>query len=265
MQLAMRASASHRPDELMVVGLMMFNGRVLAFLATAVFALPGRTEPWDKPPEQWDLADSYKILRDSPWTPAETKFEANFTQRHTDKLTGLVIDSATNTADTPLVRGVEVNRTKPLPALSILWWSSKTVRLAERRLLELKKSPSASTIPVETLPGYIIAIEGSERLRIFQDSNEDLHETVFLVLDEGLTLDLAKVKFVEATDDTDARVEFHFPREVEGHPAIDPQSEKIEFHCKASAKTPRLGQQNAIAIRSQFHPRMMRANGAPDL
>lgn len=243
----------------------MLNGRILSFLASAVFALPGGTEPWDKPPEQWDLADTYKILRDSPWTSSQTKFEANFTQRHTDKLTGLVIDSPTNEENTPLIRGVEVSHNKPLPALSILWWSSRTVRLAERRLLELKDRGKTPPIPIETLSDYVIAIEGSEPLRIFQEPNEDLHETVFLVLDEGLTLDLAQAKFVEATEDTDARVEFHFPREVEGHPAIDSQSEKIEFHCKASAKTPRPGRQNALSIRSQFHPRAMRANGVPDL
>jgi len=92
----------------------MLNGRVLAYLASALFAFPAGTEPWDKPPEQWDLADSYKILRDSPWAPSETKFEANFTQRHRDDLTGLVIDSPTNITDAPLVRGVEVNRNKPL-------------------------------------------------------------------------------------------------------------------------------------------------------
>ena len=242
---------------------MIFNGRVLAVLASTLFALPGGTEPWDKSPEQWDLADSYKILRDSPWTPSETKFEANFTQRHTDKLSGLVTGSPTNTADTPLIRGLEVDHNKPLPAVSILWRSSKTVRLAERRLLELKNSRNArQPTQIETLPDYVIAIEGSEPMRIFQGAKEDLHE---LVLDEGLTLDLAEVKFVEATDDTDARVEFHFPREIEGHPAIDPQSEKIEFHCRASAKTPRPGRQNALSIRSQFHPRAMRANGAPDL
>lgn len=244
----------------------MLSGRVLALLASGLFAFPAGTEPWDKPPEQWDLADSYKILRDSPWTPSETKFEANFTQRHTDKLTGLVMDSPTNATDTPLIRGVEVNRNKPLPAVSILWWSSKTVRLAQYRLLELKNTSKApAPTQVETLPDYVVAIEGSEPMRILQDAKEDLHETIFLVLDEGLTLDLAQVKFVEATEDTDARVEFHFPREVEGHSAIDPQSEKVEFHCKASVKTPRPGRQNALAIRSLFHPRTMRAKGMPDL
>ena len=244
----------------------MVNDRVVAFLASALLALAAVTEPWDKPPDQWDLADSYKILRDSPWAPSEIKLEANYTQRHKDDLTGIVIDSPTNTTDAPLIRGVEVSRSKPLPPLSILWWSSKTVRLAERRLLELKNPRNASAaIQVDTLPDYVIAIEGSEPVRVFQDAKEDLHETVFLVLDEGLTLDLAQVKFVEATDDADARVEFHFPREVDDYPAIDPQSEKIEFHCKASAKTPRPGRQNAIAVRSQFHTRTMRANGAPDL
>lgn len=53
---------------------------------------------------------------------------------------------------------------------------------------------------------------------ILQDANEDLHETIFLVLDEGLTLDLAQAKFVESTEDTD--VEFHFQREVEGRAGI---------------------------------------------
>lgn len=243
----------------------MFNGRVLAFLASAAFAFPASTEPWDKPPAQWDLADSYKILRDSPWAPSEMKFEANFTKWHRDDLTGVVVESPTNTTDAPLVRGVEGSHDKPLPPLSILWWSSKTVRLAEQRLLELKNSSKAPPAQVEALPDYVVAIEGSEPTRIFQDPNEELHDTVFLVLDEGLTLDLAKVTFVEATDDTEARVEFHFPREVEGHPAIDPQSEKIEFHCKASVKTPRPGRQNALSIRTLFHPRAMRANGLPDL
>lgn len=55
---------------------------------------------------------------------------------------------------------------------------------------------------------------------ILQDANEDLHETIFLVLDEGLTLGLAQAKFVESTVDTDARVEFHFQREVEGRAGI---------------------------------------------
>lgn len=241
----------------------MVNGRVVALLASTLFALPAGTEPWDKPPDQWDLADSYKILRDSPWAPSDIKLETSYIQRHKDDLTGIVIDSPTNAT---LIRGVEVGRSKPLPPLSILWWSSRTVRLAERRLMELKNSGNApQPVQIEALPDYVIAIEGSEPARIFQDAKEDLHETVFLVLDEGLTLDLAQVKFVEATDNTDARVEFHFPREVEGRPTIDPQSEKIEFHCKASAKTPRLDRQNAIAIRSQFRPRAMRANGAPDL
>lgn len=153
----------------MVGPIIMLNGRGLALLAAAVFAFPAGTEPWDKPPEQWDLADAYRILRDSPRTPAETKFEANFTQRHTDKLSGLATDSPAHTADTPLIRGVEVNRNKPLPALPILWWSSRTVRLAEQRLLDLKKTGNAPPpVQVQTLPDYVIAIRVASPCAFFR-------------------------------------------------------------------------------------------------
>ena len=67
--------------------------------------------------------------------------------------------------------------------------------------------------PIMWLP-----LKAASRCAFFRALKEDLHETVFLVLDEGLTLDLAEVKFVEATEDTEARVEFHFPREVGGIP-----------------------------------------------
>ena len=115
------------------------------------------------------------------------------------------------------------------------------------------------------MPDYVIAIEGSEPMRIFQGAKEDLHETVFLVLDEGLTLDLAEVSSWRRRKIPKRVWSSIFRGKWGGHPAIDPQSEKIEFHCRASAKTPRPGRQNALSIRSQFHPRAMRANGAPDL
>ena len=40
-------------------------------LVTSAFA----AEIWDKPPQQWTLADVYQILRDSPWSPSRHKFE----------------------------------------------------------------------------------------------------------------------------------------------------------------------------------------------
>jgi len=44
-------------------------------------------EPWDKRPEQWNLAETYQILSDSPWSPAKTAVELTFEKRYVDPLT----------------------------------------------------------------------------------------------------------------------------------------------------------------------------------
>jgi hypothetical protein len=223
------------------------------------------TAPWDKSPEQWDLAETFRVLRDSPWSPAGNKLAAAWTQRHTDPQSGIVSNSPVNPEDTRMIRGIEIKRNRPLPPVSVLWWSSKTVRLALQRQHQLRPSAGAGTVlAAEELPDYVIAVEGSEPLRIFQDAREDLHDTVFLELADGLTLDLKSVLFIEGTAE-DARAEFHFPRLTDGRPALDPNSEFVVFHCKASAKTPRLGRDNAITLRAEFQPRTMRARGLPDL
>jgi hypothetical protein len=48
------------------------------FILVALLALPGSLggSPWDKAPAKWDLADVYRILQDSPWSPAGIKLEA---------------------------------------------------------------------------------------------------------------------------------------------------------------------------------------------
>jgi hypothetical protein len=223
------------------------------------------TAPWDKSPEQWDLAETFRVLRDSPWSPAGNKLAAAWTQRHTDPQSGIVSNSPVNPEDTRMIRGIEIKRNRPLPPVSVLWWSSKTVRLALQRQHQLRPSAGAATVlAAEELPDYVIAVEGSEPLRIFQDAREDLHDTVFLELADGLTLDLKSVLFIEGTAE-DARAEFHFPRLTDGRPALDPNSEFVVFHCKASAQTPRLGRDNAITLRAEFQPRTMRARGLPDL
>ncbi len=237
-------------------------------LALWLFSPPGlpATAPWDKSPEQWDLAETFRVLRDSPWSPAGTKLTAAWTQRHTDPQSGIVSNSPINPQDTGMVRGIEISRNRPLPAVSVLWWSSKTVRLALQRQRQLRRSGAAATVlAAEDLPDYVVAVQGSEPLRIFQHAREDLHDTVFLELADGLTLDLKSALFFAGTADEDARAEFHFPRLIDGRPALDPNSEFIVFHCKASAKTPRLGRENAVSLRAEFQPRTMRAHGLPDL
>jgi hypothetical protein len=238
-------------------------------ILAAVLALPAGPlggSPWDKAPEKWDQADAYWILQDSPWNPAGTKVDAKSTLRHTDAQTGLVTNSPVNTNNTNSVPGVEISRGKPLRGVPVLWWSSKTVRLAQQRLGQLRNSAKlAEALRADDLPDHVLVIEGSEALRIFRDAQEDLHDTVFLELPGGATLDLESVRFFEGGEDEEARVEFHFPRQVDGRATLDPETERIVFHCKGSAKTPRVGRDNVLSLRAEFKPRAMRARGVPDL
>lgn len=244
----------------------MIITRILLFVLLALPAAPSGGIPWDKKPEQWDQADAYHILRDSPWTPSEIKLEANSAQRQTDSQTSITSGSPLNAEKANPLRGIDITHDKPLPAVSILWWSSKIVRLAKQRLFQLR-NPTAAPQPLraDDLPDFVIAIEGSEQLRILRDAKEDLHDTVFLELPDGLPLDLQSMQFIEGADEDNVRAEFHFARQVDGRPSLDADAERVSFHCRATAKTPRQGEQNVISVRAEFHPNRMRARNQPDM
>ena len=211
------------------------------------------------------MKDVYRILQDSPWSPTASKIEGKIAPGEVDSQTGVVGDSRSNPSDITAVPGVRMSHAKPQPAIPVLWWSSKTIRLAEERLQQLQNPAlPAKPLQAEELPDYVLVIEGSEPLRIFRDAKDDLHDTVFLELPTGTTLDLADVQFVE-DESKGPRTEFHFPRQVGGRATLDPDSERVLFHCKATAKTVRPYQQNTIALRAEFKPRAMRVRGIPDL
>ena len=238
-----------------------------AILATwFVLSVSLGTATWDKVPERWDLSDVYRILQDSPWSPTSFKLEGKIAPGQVDSQTGLVSDSRSNPTDANPVPGVRISRSKPQRAIPVLWWSSKTVRLAEQRLRQLRNlTLSAGPLQVDELPDYVLVIEGSEQVRIFRDAKEDLHDTVFLELPDGATLDLRSVHFVARVEQEAPRVEFHFPRQIEGRPTLDPNFERVIFHCKATAKSVGAFQDNSIAFRAEFKPRAMRVRGVPDL
>jgi hypothetical protein len=241
---------------------------ITRLILVAVLASPASLggSPWDGVPTKWDQADVYRILQDSPWSPAGIKLDTKFTSRHTDTQTGLVTDAPVNANTANPVSGLEISRSKPQPAVPVLWWSSKTVRLAQERLRQLRKSAlPAESLRADDLPDYVLVIEGTEPLRILRDAQEDLHDTVFLELPGGATLDLESVRFFDGTEQEAARVEFHFPKQVDGRATIDPESKRIVFHCKASAKMPHSGHDNRLSLRAEFRPRAMRARGVPDL
>jgi len=239
---------------------------IFALLMTGVISFSAGL-PWDKAPEQWTLSDVFRILQDSPWSPSRFSIESNYTQRRTDSQSGVVGDAAVNTRNTAVVPGVTLSRGHSLPPVTVLWWSSKTIRLAEAKRVEARAGAKGAVAKVEAEPmkDYVLTVEGDEPQRILRDAREDLHDTIFLELENGGTLDLAVVKFVEDGDTDVVRTELHFSRLLNGNPAIDSESEKVIFHCRANAKKEMQNRENALSFRVEFCPRLMKARGEPDL
>jgi hypothetical protein len=237
---------------------------ILVALLTVPASLGG--SPWNKVPTKWDLADVYRILQDSPWSPAGVKLEAKSAPGQMDSRTGQLTDKPGNTSHVSPVPGVQLSRSKPQPTIPVLWWSSKTIRLAQQRLRQLSNSAQTTEpLRADDLPDYVLVIEGSEQVRIVRDAKEVLHDTVFLELPGGATLDFESVQFFDGTEQEEPRVEFHFPKQVEGKATLDPDSDRVILHCKASAKTPRPLHDDVISLRAEFSPRHMRVRGVPDL
>ena len=239
--------------------------RIILVALLALPASPGGS-PWDKAPEKWNLADVSRILLDSPWCPAGVKLEREATGIYADPRPGIVSGGPVNSDTSNPVPGIQISRSKPQPKVPVIWWSSKTIRLARERLIQLSiPSLAAEPLRADEIPDYVLVIEGSEPLRVLKDAKEDLHDSVFMELTSGMTLELGSVRFIDGTQWEEPRAEFHFPRQIEGRATVDPESALIVFHCKASAKTPRPGHENALALRAEFRPRAMRVHGVPDL
>ncbi len=243
----------------------MVTGLILAALLTFPTGGPAG-EPWDKLPQQWTLADAYQVLTDSPWSPAKARIDVAWVLRRVDPLTKQTTDSPIYPPGGDVKVSTDIGGRKELATLSVLWWSAKTMRLAQQRLRQLR-DPAFAQQPLraEQLADLVLVVEGAEALRILRDAGENLRETVFLELPDGMTLDLADVRFVEGQKAGEDYVAFHFPRQVEGKPTVSADAQKVVFHCKATAKTTRPGRPNALSIRAVFEPRKMRAGGQPDL
>jgi hypothetical protein len=241
---------------------------ITRYILVAMLSLSGFPggEPWEKAPVKWDLGDVFRILQDSPWCPAGVKVETKRTSSPMDPKTGLTADASATPVKPGSVPGVQISRSKAQAAIPVLWWSSKTVRLAQQRLNQLRNSSHANEpLRADELPDYVLVIESGEAFRILQNPKEGLHDTVFLELPGGATLDLESVRFLEGNDEQEPRVEFHFLRHVDGRATLDPDSERVVLHCKASAKAERAFQENTVSFRAEFKPREMRVRGVPDL
>lgn len=234
------------------------------------FLVPGlllAADPWSKKPDQWALEDVYRILSDSPWAPARSKMEAKlwFERRPYDLASPPPNEKTSPREDVWSARVKAPDRT-PLPAVSVLWWSSKVVRLAQQRLRQLQnRVPQGPLAAAEELPEIVIVVQGSEALRILRDAKEDLRDSVYLELPSGMALDVANIHFVEGDRVGQDYAAFHFPREVNGQTTVAPDMQQVTFRCRATAKVERPGRPNALSLRVAFSPRKMRVQGQPDL
>lgn len=224
-------------------------------------------DPWSKKPDEWTLEDVYRILSDSPWAPAKSEIDASlwFERRPYDR-TKRPPDEKISPREDVWGARVKAPGRKPLPEVSVLWWSSKVVRLAQQRLRQLQNRAPQGQLPlVEELPDIVIAVEGSEALRILRGAKEDLRDRAYLGLPNGMTLDVANIRFVEGDRVGEDYVAFHFPREVNGQATVTQDMQEVTFRCRATAKVERPGRPNALSLRVVFSPRKMRVHGQPDL
>src|SRR5262249_6156946 len=149
------------------------------------------------------------------WAPSKITIESKFQQSHTNNITHIVSDSPIDTQNTNIVRGVQFSR-GGAPNY-VKWISSRTMRLALEKMHRIRTNivGTQPLLKVDDSPDYVVAIEGDEPMRILRNAKEDLHDTVFVELDNGFTLDLATVEFLDSADADPLRTEFHFPRTIE--------------------------------------------------
>src|SRR3989442_11167354 len=119
-------------------------------------------EPWDKRPEQWNLAETYQILSDSPWSPAKTAVDLTFEKRYIDPLTNRRVELPNANRATAVERA-QFGR-QPKSEVPVLWWWAKTVRLAQQRLRQLR-DPAALREPLraDELKDFVLIVEARKR------------------------------------------------------------------------------------------------------
>jgi hypothetical protein len=218
---------------------------------------------WDKKPEKWDRADANRILSDSPWAPAKTVVQLFHKDIRTEFPSRAPVE-APRGVKTDVVQGVVWGR-ELADGPPVLWWSSKTVRLAQQRMGQLQnRAPVNASLHAPDLEHIVIVVVGSEPLRILRDAREELWDTAYLELPSGMALDVAQLKFVEGERAGDDYAAFYFPRRILGEPTVTAEMREVIFRCRATAKTERPGRPNALTIRTAFSPRKMRVNGQPD-
>lgn len=247
----------------------------LGSLAVVLFgaALLWAGDPWqEKPYTEWSHKEAVRILSNSPWAHSEEIYLAApvgggspaQVGRLPDDLARRWIDpNRYNDAAQSLwqqrtgQRGVNLEATVQ-GVVIVQWASSLTLRQAlvrQGRFYGLGKEDEEKQLLSLPLEHYVIAVYRSD-LPSFTGLTEDTaRASAYLEVMPGKRrIPAAKVQLVRWGDAL-SHVEFFFPRQAEGQPAIGPGDTRATFHWRQGTRSTHV----------DFDLRKMVRDGQPDL
>jgi hypothetical protein len=110
-----------------------------------------------------------------------------------------------------------------------------------------------------------LTVEVDEPQRILRDAKEDLHDTVFLELENGGTAEPDRGEIHRRHGLGCVPYRDTFFANVEWQSGNRPGTQRVIFHCRANAKKEMQNRENALSFRVEFSPRQIKARGQPDL
>lgn len=226
----------------------MYRTAIIRGLVTVVLsaALLWAGDPWkDKPYKEWTRGEAEKVLQESPWA-------------HTVRAFGRP-QSLRPVPDLPEAK-----------SLTVLWWSSVTVRQAIVRQQELRGArdqQQAGRFLSRQPEDYVIAVYRPDVIRLYTQGSlrqlamleefteEELNKSAYLKMKTGKKqVSPVRVRYIREGPNL-MQVEVYFPRQLEGAPVIGVDETEVEF-----------GYQSSIGrISSSFNLRKMVRDGKPDL
>ena len=222
----------------------------LIVLCSAALLLAG--EAWkQKPFSEWSDKDIQGIFQDSPW--AHLVAVPWVKQLSTPNI------ATSDIAGPKPMTGGEESKGLPVRAQFLVQWASAlTMRQARARQLQMQGAANDEAVAQflsQTPPHHVIVVVGADLSSFEVLKEEGVQKVTYLELKQSKQhLAPTSVQFFRQGSQLTG-VQFFFPREVDGKPAIGPGENKLTFHCDAGDSK----------IAAEFDLRKMVRDGKPDL
>lgn len=241
---------------------MLYKGLALMVLATLCSPASWAGDPWkDKPQTDWTMADTTKILTNSPWVK-DARVNAAWIKGQPKSLFPMLggcggrldpdeIPSAPDLG--PSFQSVVVYR--------VSWVSSRTYVQAKIRRQMLCGDRSQEEVEDALEQGgpedYVLHLESPDMTPFDgRDENAIQQNTLLIGKKSGLRLPPAGVQLLAAGGGRIFGVVFHFPKTTpDGKPVLAPDESELALSYKFGK----------IEIKVRFQPERMMRSGAADL